>query len=137
MDLGKDRPIWRFKWHMVAIYVALLAVVLLTVFTDILQTSQAGAIPQLVWLLVALVPLVAVLIMLSKVFKILSVLEENGARLDKIAQSLEKNRSALTQISQSTRLSETAKAIVFRYADKQSLREAVFDKLHQQDFDTT
>ncbi len=49
---------------------------------------------------------------------------------------LEKNRSVLTQINQNTRLSETAKTMAFRDADRQSLREAVFDKLQQQDFDT-
>ena len=137
MDLGKDRLLWRFKRHIIIIYIALLAVVLLTLFTSVFQTSQPGSIPQLVWLLAALVFLIAVIIILSKVFVILDALQENGAKLERIAEALEKNRSVLVQINQSTRLSETARAIAFRDADRQSLREAVFDKLQQHDFDTT
>jgi hypothetical protein len=57
--------------------------------------------------------------------------------LEKITETLEKDRSVLTQINQNTRLSEAAKAIAFRDADMQSLRDAVFDKLQQQDFDAT
>ena len=134
MGLGKDRPLWKFKWHFVIIFVALIAVVLLTRFTDVFQ---AGEIPQLVWLLAALVLLAVVSLILSKAVKILTALSENGAKLEKIAETLEKDRSVLTQISQNTRLSEVAKAIAFRDADMQSLREAVFDKLQQQDFDAT
>ncbi len=137
MDLGKGRPLWRFKWHIVIIYISLIAVVLLTFFTDIFGTPETGAIPQLVWFFAILVLLVTVILILSKAFKILDTLKENGAKLEKIAEALEKSRTVLTQINQSIRLSETAKAIAFRDADRQSLREAVFDKLQQQDFDTT
>jgi len=135
--MGKDRPLWRFKWHFVIIYIALMAVLLLTVLTNIFQTPEEGQMPQLVWLLATLVLLGTVILILSKTFKILSSLAENGAKLEKITETLEKNRSVLTQINQNTRLSETAKAIAFRDADRQSLREAVFDKLQQKDFDTT
>jgi hypothetical protein len=137
MNLGKDRPLWRFKWHFVIIYIALIAVVLLIVFTNIFQTPEEDYLPQLLWLLATLALLVAVVLILSKTFKILSSLAENGAKLEKITEMLEKNRSVLTQINQNTRISETAKAIAFRDADIQSLREAVFDKLQQQDFDAT
>ena len=73
--------------------------------------------------------------MLLRVSKISDTLAENSVSLDKITETLEKNRSVLAQINQSTRLSETAKAIASRDADRQSLREAVFGKLQQQDFD--
>jgi hypothetical protein len=134
MSLGKDRPLWRFKWHFVIISIALIAVVLLAIFTNVFQT---GEILQLVWLLAALALLATVILILSKTFKILNSLSENGAKLEKITETLEKNRSVLTQINQNTRLSEAAKAIAFRDADMQSLRESVFDKLQQQDFDAT
>ncbi len=137
MGLGKDRPLWRFKWHFVIIPIALIAVVLLAIFTNIFQTPKEGEILQLVWLLAALALLATVILILSKTFKILNSLAENGAKLEKITETLEKNRSVLTQINQNTRLSEAAKAIAFRDADMQSLRETVFDKLQQQDFDTT
>jgi len=137
MNLGKDRPLWRFKWHFVIISIALIAVVLLAIFTNVFQTPKEGEILQLVWLLAALALLATVILILSKTFKILNSLAENGAKLEKITETLEKNRSVLTQINQNTRLSEAAKAIAFRDADMQSLRETVFDKLQQQDFDTT
>lgn len=136
MGFGKDRPLWRFKWQLVIIYIALIAVVLLAVIADIfLPPQQGGKILQLVWLFAALVLLTAVILILSETLKILSSLAENGAKLEKATETLEKNRSVLTQINQNTRLSEVVKAIAFRDADIQSLREAVFDKLQQQDFD--
>lgn len=141
MNLGKDRPLWQLKWNILIIYVAFVVVVLVIVFlaffTNIFRTSEAGKIPQLVWFIAGLPLLVAVILMLSKTFTILDVLRENNAKLEKIAEALEKNRSILAQIDQSARLSETAKTIAFRDADRQSLREAVFDKLQQQDFEAT
>ncbi len=133
-DLKEDRPLWRFKWHIVIICIALIAVVLLIVAPGIFRASL---VLQFVLCLSVLALLVAVIIMLSKAFKILGVLQDNGAKLEKVAEALEKNRPILMQINQSTRLSETAKAIAFRDADRQSLREAVFDKLQQQDIDAT
>jgi hypothetical protein len=62
---------------------------------------------------------------------------ETNDRLEKISESLEKSRSIMAQINQNTRLSETTKAIAFRDIDRQTLRETVFDKLQQQDYDTT
>ena len=64
MNTGKDRLLWRFKWHIVIIYIALMAVVLLVIFTKIFETPQAGQIHPLVWLLGGSVLLIAILIML-------------------------------------------------------------------------
>ena len=137
MDFGKEGPLSRFKWYLVVIYVALIALVLLSFFTDIFRTSVPGQVPQFVWLGGALIFLVTLIIILAKAINILSAIEQNQTKLDKIANTLEKNTDLFSQIAQSTRLSETAKAIAFRDADRQSLREAVFDKLQQQDFETT
>lgn len=137
MNFGKDRPIWQLKWHIAIIYVALIVVVLLTFLTDIFRTSEPGSIPQVVWLLAAVVFLITLIIMLSRVFKILESIQENGSRMERVVETLEKTRAALAQVNQTIRLSETARAIAFRDADRQSLREAVFDKLQQQDFETT
>jgi len=136
MDIRKNRFLSRFKWYIVIVYIALMVVVLLAILTGIFETPEEGQIPQLVWLLGGFVFLIAVLIMLSKILKILDALQDNSTKLEKITEALEKVRAGLTQINQSTRLSETAKAIAFRDADRQSLREAVLDKLQQQDFDT-
>ncbi|MBN1391755.1 MAG: hypothetical protein JW947_03020 [Sedimentisphaerales bacterium] len=138
MGFGTDRPLGRWKWQYITIYVALIAVVLLAVIAGILLPPQEeeGRIMQILWLLAALVLLVTVILILSKTFTILRSLAENNAKLDKVTETLEKNRSVLTQISQNTRLSEAVKIIAFRDADMQSLRDAVFDKLQQQDFDS-
>ena len=136
MDIGKDSPLWKFKWHIGVICAVLLVVVLLTLFTGIFDKAEASSISPLARLVAISVFLVVVVTMLLKIFKILDSLAENNAKLEKVAETLDRNRAALTQINQSTRLSETAKTIAFRDADRQTLREAVFDKLQQQDFDT-
>jgi hypothetical protein len=134
MDSGKDGFLRRFIWHIVIVFVAVAIVVILTVFTDIFQGSEADLLRQHVFILGALVFLCALLAMLSRVFKILDALKDNSTKLKEVTGALGKISAELTQINHSTRVSETAKAIAFRDADKQSLREAVFDKLQQQDF---
>ena len=137
MDFGKDTFFWRFKWHSIVIYVSLIIIVLLTVFTNIFRTSQGSLIPEIVWFLLAVMLLASVVAMLSKTPKILDVVSENAEKLEKMNSLLEKNRETLGLINQNTRLSDAAKAIASRDVDKQTLREVVFDKLQQQDFDTT
>lgn len=137
MNLGESRPLWRFKRHIITIYIAIIAAVLLAALIVIFRTQETNSTPQFVWLLVALIFLVIGILIFSKISKILNEFLENSKKFDKIFGLLEKNSSILSQISQNTRLSETAKAIAFRDADRQSLREAVFDKLQQHDFDTT
>jgi outer membrane protein assembly factor BamD (BamD/ComL family) len=134
MGAKKGRLLWRFKWHIVIVFVALLIVFALALFTPIFQTAESNLLRQLVLLLGALVFLIALLAMLSRVFKILDALQDNSTKLERITSALENVCAGLAQINHSTRLSETAKAIAFRDADRQSLSETVFDKLQQQDF---
>ncbi len=134
MSSEKDTFLRRFKWHVVIICIALAIVFVLTFFTDIFQRSETGVLDQLVFMLGAFVFLCALLAMLSRVSKILGALGDNSAKLKEVTVALERISTELTQINHSTRVSETAKAIAFRDADKQSLREAVFDKLQQHDF---
>jgi hypothetical protein len=133
MEIGKDSLLQRYKWHIVIICAALVIVVLLALFTDIFQKSER--LQSLVWLLGALVFLSALLTMLSRLIKMLDALRDNSSKLEQVTGALEKIHAGLTQINHSTRLSETAKAIAFRDVDKQSLREAVFYKLQQHNFD--
>jgi Ca2+/Na+ antiporter len=126
MGFGKDRTSGRFILRFVVILVALIAVLLLILLASTLDFT---------WRIAALMLLAAIVLMLSKTLKIPASIAENNAKLEKATEMLEKNRSVLTQISQNTRLSESAKAITFRDAEEQTLREAVFDKLQQQDFD--
>jgi hypothetical protein len=135
MDLGKGDFLSRFKWHIVIICAALAVVTLLALLTNIFESAQTDILRNLVWLLGVLVLLSALLAMLSRVFKIVDTLKDNSSQLEQVTEALEKIRAGLTQINQSTRLSETAKAIAFREADRQSLRETVFDMLQEKNFD--
>ena len=134
MNSEKDSFLQRFKWHIVIICAALAIVALLTIYTNIFQAAETNLLRQLVFMLGGLVFLSALLAMLSKLFKILEMLQDNSGKLEEVTRAMEKIHTGLTQINHSTRVSETAKAIVFRDADRQSLREAVFEKLQQQDF---
>ena len=134
MSSENDGFLSRFKWHVVIICVAFALVLILTLLTDIFQKSQTGLLRQLVFMLGALVFISALLTMLSRVIKILDALRDNSVKLEQVTNALEKIGTGLAQINHSTRVSEKAKAIAFRDADRQSLREAVFDKLQQQDF---
>ena len=137
MNATKNGPLKQYKWHIVIVASVVTIVVLLTVFTDIFRTTQPDSVPQFIALPGIVLILAIVVFMLAKTAKIFGIIKENGATLDQIAETLEKNRTVMTQLDQSARLSETAKAIVFRDTERQSLREAVFDKLQQQDFNTT
>lgn len=135
MNSKKDSFWHQYKWYVVIIGIALVLIIYLTLFTDVFLSSESNLLPQLVLVLGVLVALSALLAMLSRLFKILDALRDNSAKLEEVAGALEKISAGLTQINHSTRVSETVKAIAFRDADRQSLREAVFDKLQQQEFD--
>ncbi|MHC4120463.1 MAG: hypothetical protein ACYSWO_23460 [Planctomycetota bacterium] len=135
MNSEKDTFMRRFKWHLVIICLALAIVVYLTVFTDVFHQTETDLLGRLVLMLGTLVFVSALLTMISRVSKILKALGENSAKLEEVTSAMEKISAELTQINHITRVSETAKSIVFRDADEQSLREAVFDKLQRQDFE--
>ncbi|MBN1805662.1 MAG: hypothetical protein JW837_10455 [Sedimentisphaerales bacterium] len=137
MNSYKDSFWQRNRWHVVIIGIAAVIIIFLTLFTDVFQSSsnESNILPQLILVLGVLVAISALLAMLSRLFKILDALRDNSSKLEAVAGALEKIHTGLAQINHSTRISETVKAIAFRDADRQSLRDAVFDKLQQQDFD--
>jgi len=132
MDSGKDSQVWQYRWHIAIILVVVGGVIAVSLFTRLLEKIES------VWLfaLVAggLIFLIALLVMLSRVSRIVSTLNDNSSRLEGASKALESIRDGLLQISHSTRISEAAKAIAFREDDKRSLREAVFERLKQNDF---
>jgi len=135
MDSRKDRYLWRYKWHFMIICIAVAIVIFVIFYTDLFQPSETNLLRQLVLLLGALIFLSALLAMLSRVIKILEALRDNSTKLEELTGALENISDGLSQINHSTRISETAKAIAFRDSDRQSLREAVFEKLQMQDFE--
>jgi len=137
MDFEREGLLRKYKWQTIIVAVVVTVVVLLTVFTDLFTSPSAKLIPQLIYLLGFFLFLIFVITIFTKAVKMTDFLEDASAKLDKVVETMEKNRAILTQINQNTRLTETAKAIAFRDADRQSLRESVFDKLQQNDFDAT
>ena len=131
----QDSFVRRYKWHVVIVCATLLIVIVLMFTTSLFEPSESDVFRQMVLMLGALMFLVALLTMLSRVFKILEALRENSTKLEEVTGALGKISEGLAQINHSTRVSETAKAIAFRDADRLSLRQAVFGKLQMQDFD--
>lgn len=135
MAFSEQNPVSKLKWHFVVIYIAISLLAVMVLFTII--AGSVETLQQITYLMGALIVLIAALVMLSKAYRITEVLESNGRKLDHAVNSLDKMRSTLSQLNNTAQLSETAKNIVFRQADERLLREAVFDKLHQQDFEAT
>ncbi len=133
MDSGKDSQAWQYKWHIAIIVVVVAGALALSVFTKVFEATDS--VRQSFLLAGALIFLIALLTMLSRVEKIARTLNENSARLEEASKAMASIRDGLLQISHSTRISEAAKAIAFREDDKRSLREAVFERLKQNDFD--
>ncbi len=123
----------RRKWILVGV-LCVVAVVTATLFTGIFDKTQSGQIPRIAWILGGLIILVCLIMILSTLYRLIDAIHNNGVRLEQIADEMEKNRLALEQINQSNRLSDIAKAIAYRDLDQQILRDAVFDKLQQKDF---
>jgi len=134
MNFGKDKYLWQSRWHIVAIYIAVIIIFVLAVRMDFLEPSPTL---RYVGLFTSLLALALLLVVALNASKILQTIDQTNDKLEKISEALEKGRSILSQINQNTRLSEATKAIAFRDIDKQMLREAVFDKLQQQDYETT
>jgi len=133
MDSGNDSQVWRYRWHIAIVAVTVALVLLLSVFTSIFEKTES--IRQPVFLLGGLIFLAALLATLARVSRIADTLNENSAKLEEASKALSNIRDGLMQINHSTRISDTAKAIAFREEDKRSLREAVFERLKQIDFD--
>ncbi len=133
MSAEKDSQIGQYKWHIVIICAALGGVVLLSIFTRIFENGERMR--DYIFLMGALIFLFALLTLLSRVSGIVSSLRENSVKMADATRALENIRDGLNQINRSTRISEAVKAIAFRDDDRQSLRDAVFDKLKQKDFD--
>ncbi|MCX5643788.1 MAG: hypothetical protein NTZ17_03745 [Phycisphaerae bacterium] len=132
MDSGKNSQVWQFKWHIAIIVVTVAAALGLSVFVKSFEKTES--VWQFFLLAGGVIFLIALLTMLSRVSRIVSTLNDNSTRLEEASKAMEGIRDGLLQINHSTRISEAAKAIAFREDDKRSLREAVFERLKQNDF---
>ncbi len=136
MNLENDGFISRYKWHIVFICAFSLIVAIIFSFSDKFQNFDISLYRQLIWLLGAMIVMGVILTMLSRVIKILDALKDNSSKLEELTKSLEEIHTGLKKINQTSLMSDAIKSIAFRDADKQSLREVVFEKLQTRDFTT-
>ena len=134
MEHGKNNPLANFK-NLFIVYGVIAAVVLVAVFAGVFGKESAG-ITSALGLLVALFSLITLVVIFVSSLKMLDLINDTNAKTDKVADELEKLRQAVNQVNMSTHVSEMAKTIAFRDNDMQTLRDAVFDKLQQKDFDS-
>jgi hypothetical protein len=132
MDSNKDSQVRQFKWHIPVIVAAVVAVILLGVFTRLFE--NAAAVRDLLFMFGSLVSLAALVVVLTQISGIVNTLRDNSAKMEEAAKTLENIHRGLERINHSTRVSEVVKTIAFRGEEKESLREAVFDKLKERDF---
>jgi hypothetical protein len=134
MEHGKNNPLANFK-NLFIVYGVIAAVVLVALVAGVFGKESSG-ITSALGLLVALFSLITLVVIFVSSLKMLDLIDEAGAKTDKVADELEKLRQVVNQVNISTHVSEMAKVIAFRDNDMQTLRDAVFDKLQQKDFDS-
>jgi hypothetical protein len=132
MDSNKDSQARDYRWHILVIAAAVVVVMFLGIFTRLFENT--AALRDGVFMLGSLVFIIALMIMLSQVTGIVNTLRDNSVKMEEAAKALENIHIGLEQINHSTRVSEVVKTIAFRDEEKESLREAVFDKLKEMDF---
>jgi len=135
MNLQDDSFIWRHKTRVGIVIGAVVLLLVVLVFTGRLEKVGTGTVLTMGLILVSLVLAIMAVYVTMELRNMGEMMQQSGLKLDKIINTLEKSRAGLAQINHSTHLSEAAKAIAFRDANRQALREAVFDKLQNHDFD--
>jgi len=131
--MEKKRPgkLWQVQWHLLFAGLVIVGVVL-WVAAEAFPVFK-GSFRMIVYFAAA-VGVFAILLLTAETVK---SLKEQQEKISQINDNLAANRNLLEQISQGVKLSEAAKTIVYRDADRQQLRAGVMEKLHQQDFDAT
>ncbi len=139
MNPEGDSFLQRYKLHVVVISVVVTGVVYLLVWGPLSSTKSeqttGGSFMETLLLIANLFLLAAMLVMASKVMKIVETLNSHSQKMEEVTEALVRIGNGLTEINQSTRLSETAKAIAFRDTERTSLQEAVSGKLNERDFE--
>ncbi|MCK4887496.1 MAG: hypothetical protein KAS96_08925 [Planctomycetes bacterium] len=132
--MERDELQKRFKWHIIISAAVVIIIISLALFTDVFLKARVDSLLNLLFLVGGIIILATIVTMLSTVVKMLAVVKQSNIKLEQLGSSLEKMRSTLTQVNQTTRISETAKTIAYHESDKQTLQEAVFDRLQLPDF---
>jgi hypothetical protein len=134
MEHGKNNPLANFK-NLFIIYVIIAVVVLVALVAGLFGKESSG-ITSAIGLLVALFSLITLVVIFVASLKILDLIDDTNAKAEKVADEIEKLRQVVNQVNVTAHVSETAKVIAFRDNDMQTLRDAVFEKLQQKDFES-
>jgi hypothetical protein len=131
--MGKKRPekLWQVQWHLLFAGLVIVGVVL-WVAAEAFPVFKGSF--RMVVYFAAAVGVFAILLLTAEAVK---SLKEQQEKISQINDNLAASKNLLEQISQGVKLSEAAKTIIYRDADRQQLRAGVMEKLHQQDFDAT
>ena len=135
MDPIQDSFLQKYKWHIVVVCAVVIPVVAVSTFTNSPIESGGTTMSSTMIFLGTVLALTAVLVLIWRISSIIDTLKDNSAKLEDVAKGLSKITEGLSEICQSTRLSESAKAIAFRDTERDSLKEAVYQKLNQLDFE--
>lgn len=130
----KARHTWQFSGHLLFGIFVLTATVVL-VFGLFSQADQARKtiflVAEILYGIGGLIAIGAGLMLLNEIVLNLKV---NNEKLDNSTEMMSRGNNLLAQVSQASRLSDTAKEIVYRDAEQMELGEAALSKLHQHDF---
>jgi hypothetical protein len=137
MNSQQESFLQRCKWHIVAITGVVVPIVYYRVFLNASTPKDTGGEPMSTYILTcgAVLSLMALLLLLWRISNIVDTLKDNSVKMEEVAKALTGITDGLAEIERSTRLSENAKAIAFRDTERESLHEAVSQKISQQDFE--
>jgi len=134
MKLDKESSPLLQKRNILIAYAVLIIVVVGTVIvvssTRIFETSRTGEIPQLVWLLIALILLFSVILVLSKTLKVLSEIEQTNIKLEKIAELLDRSNKSLEKITQSLQPNQAPDVTASSSQEQQAPKAVVGEIAH-------
>lgn len=131
----KHHHSWQFKWHALFGFIVLLAAFLLLIGMLLSDEDRANPLISIGYIILGAGLLCAVFSFLLLHSEALKSLKRNGEKLDNMVEMLSRQNNLLIQVSQASRLSDTAKEIVFRDSEQMELAEAALTKLHQHDFE--
>ncbi len=133
MDYFRRFPLWRFGWHFLFALLTIIAIGL-SIIASISGKEQIDKLGEMVLGIAFLTGFFAILLSLRESVK---SIKESGDKMDNVADMINRNNNLLSQIAQASKLSDAAKQVAFRDAERMELAEAVIAKLHQHEFDAT
>lgn len=131
VKLKKPEQLWQIRWHF-----CFWALTIITAVAGVLVALLN--LPSIIfYICLALSAVVAAFAVLVLMYELTKALTEQNKKLDIVATTLRQNEALLDRINSDIQLSEAVKNLIHRDTDRNRLRQAVIEKLHQQDFAAT